>query len=131
MMPGAHTHTPHTPGAEVGTPGAAEAEEQPTGQPSPAALAQTAPSRVGRVPGGEAPSTGDQDVAHTAALRSGAEVVEEWAFFQRPKQTQGRPAPLRPRLCPSLSPAAASPRKRRLSWGSGPAVRFRKIADPL
>lgn len=60
MMPGAHTHT-HTPHLvlRLGLQG------QPTGQPSPATLAQTAPSRVRRVPGGEAPSTGDQDVAHT------------------------------------------------------------------
>ena len=35
-----------------------------------------------------------------------------------------------PRLCLGLSPDAASPRKRRLSWGSA-AVCFGEIADPL
>lgn len=114
MMPcaRAHTHTHPTTGTEVGTPGTAK---RPVDQPFPAALTQTAPSRVSLSPWGEAPSTRVQDAAHTVALRNGAELVKERAFFRdRSGLRRDRLLSL-PRLC------RVSPRTQPLPGSRGSA----------
>lgn len=73
MMPGARAGTPPPTGTEVGTPGTAK---------RPVDQTQMAPSRVRLSPWGTAPSTRVQDAAHTVALRNGAELVKERAFFR-------------------------------------------------